>query len=321
MSTVVIVGCGNIGYRHLQAAASVEEGVKRIVVVEPRAERREAIASEPLRPATGTELGFFEALEPVTREVEGAALVVLAVTADRQPAIAARVAELRPKAVLLEKPIAQSRMQLDAVCAAFSQHPPPSGVYVDCARPLFAGWAHVRGIVRRSDRAVELRAEGSGWGFGCNAVHFLEVFRFVTGARSLACTDARLAPVDGGSKRGPAYEEYAGSATFTAPSGDRLVVECTEGAPSAVTLSLRDRDSGELLIVIDEGSGTVRSVESGEERALGALPVSRSTAVVIERLLLGHEVGLPSLTEAAGSHEALFQALARATGVAVFPIT
>jgi len=318
MSTIVIVGCGNIGYRHLQAAVATR-GVDRVVVVEPRSERQSEILATIQ--ADVASVSIVSALEDAAIAIAEARLVVVAVTADAQPGIAARLAELGPAAVLLEKPVAQSSGLLAAVSGAFEDRYPRGGVYVNCARSLFTGWRYVREVIGDMEPAIEMRVAGDGWGYGCNAIHFIEVFRFVTGAGALRCIEADLEPAPGGSKRGERFAEYVGSASFGTASGDRLAIECGAGSPAMAAIEIQAVGSGARLISIDEAAGVVVDHRTSERLPLGAVPVSGSTGVVIERLLRGSAPGLPTLRETAESHGALFASLARATGKRIFAIT
>lgn len=318
MGTIVIIGCGNIGYRHLQAATGTA-GVDRVVVVEARPQRRAEIGSQVFEGPC--ELVTAGAIEDARDAIAEAAMVIVAVTADRQPSVAARLADLGPRVVLLEKPVAQSIGHLDAVTAAFQERCPPGGVYVNCARATFPGWRLARDLILDAGVRVEMTVTGTGWGYGCNAVHFLEAFRFVTAGAGLSCVESALVPQAGASKRGSRYEEYVGTATFRTPQGDRLVLECAEGDPSMVSIEVRAVRGDAPILTIDEPADTVVDHARSRAHPLGALPVSRSTSAIIERAARGVATGLPTLREAVTAHMALFESLRQSTGAHVFAIT
>ena len=105
---VLIVGCGNLGSRHLQAVASLPF-VREIEVVDPRAEAlarvRDLLLEMPQR-QSGVSFRCVAALEDVT---PGGDLCIIATQARGRSEIVFRVSELlHYRSFLIEKVVTQS---------------------------------------------------------------------------------------------------------------------------------------------------------------------------------------------------------------------
>ena len=139
MSHVLVIGCGNIGARHLQAVCGVV-GVETVTVVDRDPSRLDELEGSGKVPATRAELHLHRDLESVLKEGIEIDLAISAVTADQLPGLLPAVCELNPAQILLEKPVAQSRASFDAVCALLADR----RAYVNCIRSSFPGYRSIR---------------------------------------------------------------------------------------------------------------------------------------------------------------------------------
>jgi hypothetical protein len=163
---------------------------------------------------------------------------------------------------------------------------------------------------------------GEDWGLACNAVHFMELFRFLRPSEKLEFKKAELRARPQGSKRGGGFEEFTGSLVFENEGGDRLELVSKEGGTGPGGIRVRARDSkGGLLADIDEGSGRV-ALDGGDALELEIQYVSKTTGLFLEKLRddPGGE-WLPLASGALVSHRALLAALEAATGRREFKIT
>ncbi|MAG55186.1 MAG: hypothetical protein CMJ83_02740 [Planctomycetes bacterium] len=323
-ATVLIVGCGDIGWRHVQAAAGVPS-IGRIVVVEPRQTRRNDIlglAGE----LSEVEVDVVSGLDDAESAINGNGIgcAIAAVTADRQPEVVEGIAAMAPRAVLVEKPAAQSPEALESIIATYSGAISEKRIYVNCVRNLFEGWRRLRDGLAERPGPFHMLVTGEGWGYGCNSVHLVEAFRFAAGAESIACTAAIIEAAPEFSRRGPEFEEFVGSATFRVPHGDTLTLVCGGDGfgPGPIRITVRDKESGAPVFVLEENEGTLHDLVHDVEHPIGSLPVSESTGVFLQKLLAdASDCGLPRLREAAPSHRAVYDSLAKGTGRSQFMIT
>ena len=324
MSTIVVIGCGGIGFRHAQAAVAAH-GVTRVAIVEPNAKRLEAVMTE-LAPGSAASLHPFARIEDARSGLDHADIAIAAITADVQAALMDNILGLGAGTYLFEKPFAQSAATLDSLLGRIERHSRTTAVYVNCSRNMWSPYAGERDLQGSAPDGTALHMEVFGplWGFGCNAVHFLELLRFITGAKTILCETAQLENSPHGNKRGPQFEEFIGTASFRTERGDTLQLTSAgdPAQPAGINVIMRRSTPGSGSFV-DEDLGIVHNLAAGTRRAFTPLFVSASTKPFIEAVLQGRagELPLPSVSEAAIAHRALFQALGKATGRHHFNIT
>lgn len=251
MKRVLVVGCGNIGFRHLQALCRVATPLD-ITVVEPNEAVHERIlgqfdaASEaPHRFELGTEL---------PGEAESFDLVVVATTASQRRAIVESLLSRFDVAVMiLEKVLFQKDADYDAVAESLERH----GVraYVNCGRRTFDGYRDLR---RELHRPVDVVVRGQRLGLASNAVHFLDLAEFLNDASVIAVDATALEPGSVPGKRADVVEIF-GTMRAALDNGATLAVESLDVDPVRIEIELRSADR---VIIIDELART--QSEGGE---------------------------------------------------------
>jgi predicted dehydrogenase len=324
MSVVAIVGCGGIGIRHAQAAIAAR-GVTQAVIVEPNADRLEAVRHE-LVPRAGVTLEAFASLDKAWSSLGRADIVIAAVTADVQAAMIERLLQFNAGAYLFEKPFAQSATALEAFLACIRRDAASAKTFINCSRNMWAPYVALGERQCRGGVGARLHIEVFGplWGLGCNAVHFLELLRYITAADGIACEAAQLAPSPYGNKRGRHFEEFVGTASFRTAHGDtlQLTSSADPAQPAGINVMARWSEEG-LGCLIEEDRGIVYDLDTGTRNSFAPLFVRATTQAFIEAVVENRvgAVSLPSVQDAAIAHRALFQALERATGRHCFDIT
>jgi predicted dehydrogenase len=263
MKSILVVGCGNIGYRHLQAVATLK-GLDTIGVVEKNSERLHEVTLGSLKPTSDARLKGYGDLQQALKDVEAWSGIVSAVTADRQEEVVSTILkEAHPRVLVVEKPIVQSKADL-AKFAASVEHAKDLQVFVNCARSLWKGYQEIQG--RLLDRRVVIEIRGLDFGFGCNGIHFLELFRFLTQANSLKLSEASVQRFNRPHKRGVAIEDFFGVITAQNEKGDKLILRCGEGTGANLDVTIDIRTSeGESLILIDEADNSWWEPERAEK--------------------------------------------------------
>jgi len=322
MTTLAIVGVGNIGWRHLQAALTVEQ-IAEIHCVEPRADQLQA-RLDALQPSDRSRVVSVNgSLEELRRRTPKVDIVISAVMTDLQQQFFGEYLELNPATVVLEKPVAQSRQQIEHMADVADQHGSGARIFVNCSRNLWTGYRDLRARFsqRPAEQRIVVEVIGQQWGLGCNGIHFLELFRFLTDCTEVNHVHSVLAPTPTENKRGAQYEEYCGYMAFENDRHDSLVLASAAGGNQAQLLLVRDTNSGALLHSADEESDTLIDVGQLKKSSLGRRYVSQSTADVLTRLIADGTSGLPSLREILVPHNAFFESLESVFPRKTFAIT
>lgn len=296
MKTIWLIGCGNIGFRHLQALLALPEPAD-ILVIEPALALHDRIRAEiAALPADGHRVRLAQDLPGVG---QGPDLAIVATAAPPRAAIVRALTQDSPaRAVILEKILAQTDAELDAMAGDLSATP----AHVNCPRRYFPGYLALRDRLAQ-DRPLSVTAQGSQFGLGSNAVHFLDLLEFLNGS-PLEGVDA--AGLDAGSKasKRAGFQEIYGTLRARAQNGSSLSVTCRdEEKPS---LAIRVTTASGQRFDIDE-AGSRMTGPDGASEAFGTRFVSQTPEIYGDAL--AGACGLPALADSLRQHRLYLAAL------------
>ncbi len=174
---IVIIGGGQLGSRHLQALAKLEEPAY-ITVVDPSAGALETCQNR-VREVPGWERHAYEFLPEMAKHASLDFAVVATAASVRRQVLETLLATTTVQNVLLEKVLFQRASDCVEVGRLLNQ----KGVkcWVNAARRM---WPFYRGLKQaiQGETVIHFRQTGGGWGLACNAYHFLDLFSFLSGS-------------------------------------------------------------------------------------------------------------------------------------------
>ena len=245
---ILLCGCGNIGFRHLQAL-SVIDTLARITIVEPFVGGHVRITDFIDSEAAGG-ADKYRLLAALPEERERFDLVIIATSADtRQAAFNGIIAQHDAGCILFEKILFQTIAAVDTVADDLEKAKIPA--FVNCGRRGFDSYRALAADFA-GDTPTDITVTGSAFGLASNAVHFLDLAEFLNGAK---LTGVDLSGLDKGvvdSKRA-GFVEIFGTLTAELDNKARLTVACADTDNIAITITVRHRDR---IMVIDELGGT-----------------------------------------------------------------
>lgn len=295
MSTLLVVGAGNIGVRHLESLLEANESAAIVVVDELPAAR---MAAERVW-KTSSYKGRFQALASLDDLPHVTDLAVVATNSKPRATIVHKLLGQGVKNFILEKFLFPDLASYDNVLASLKAA--EAKAWVNCPRRLFPGNEVLASELRGKHLHYQVRAN-STWGMACNAIHFLDHLAFLTGDPPLTRVDnSRLEPGSTPSRR-PGYIEFLGTLkvelgqqTFTAsaadPWGDKIITIIDESG---------------RRVVIDE-SRSQMLFEDGRVRSWHVPYQSELTAAVVRDILSRGACALTGYEYSASLHRPLLR--------------
>lgn len=292
---VRLVGLGNIGFRHLQGLSRMAEeiaidglDVDEAAVARAREEWRNIPSAQ----------GRFSSPEEISSPAD---LTVLATSAAGREALLQRHLDIGSRQFLLEKVVftepdafGRAEQALEAVGAV---------AYVNTARRLWPLHRTIKAMADAAKTPVRLEVVGRNLGLACNGVHFIDLLQMVSGQADISTTRADISR-PWASKR-PGYYEAWGDVTFEG-GGSRLRLSVQPDGPEKPSMRVK---LGDREYVVDEASGVV-TADGDVVADAGRAPYQSELSVEYARPMLGRlPPALPSLSESAKAHEALFEAI------------
>lgn len=312
---VLLVGAGRMGSRHLRGLLAAGATV---AVVDPRAEAREG--------AAGAERAF-----PTLADALGAGgydAAVLAETAAGRLERFAALGEAGVPAVLLEKPLEQSRERAHALAALAREHGVDARV-----NHLFRTLPRFREL-RALGGPYQLSVVGGAYGLACNGIHWIDLARFLSGDGGGRLLYGELDGATIASGRGPEFCDYGGRALFGFEDGTRIFLSSDAASPAPMQATLVHAEVESALFPHDalavdfrRLSGSAKpphlygaDFERSEAPALESDDLWRATEAWAAAVARGEAAQQPPLELALGSHDLLFDLL-ETSGEREFAVT
>jgi len=309
MKSVVIVGAGQLGSRHLQALKGVATPLD-IEVVDPSPdalrvarERYDAITTPvPHRIAFSAR-----------REKPGAVDVAIVATGSkvRRAAMEALLAgEVR--AMILEKLLFANRADYAPMAQRLAAKGAPR-TWVNCPMRVMPPYQAIREELGRGP--VHYRVTGSQFGLVTNAIHYLDHLAHLSGCTEYTLDTSGLdsAPVE--SKR-PGYLEVNGTLAARFADGSRCEMTCFATGTMPVVVEICN-DKRRYIVRESEGKLWQSAEESKwawQERDAPIPFQSQMTTRLVEAILATGDCGLTPFAESVPVHLALLEPLAKFLG-------
>lgn len=293
VADVLLVGLGNIGFRHLQGMGSVADRI-RLWAVDPAEPARERAAAEWAR-LGGTMGGI--AADPAALPGSFATAVLATPARGRLELLRAVLPRITGAGLVLEKvaflSVAEMRAAGDALDAAGKRG------WVNCARRLWP--LHARMKAQLGGRRIAIEVRGRDLGLGSNGVHFLDLLQHLAGEDALETAGFEPRGVMEAKRAG--YFESRGVLRARTPGGSTIAISVTEEDPAATEITLRS-DLGAWRI--EEMKGLVDG--PGGWQGERAPYQSELTGVVVAGILEGR-CDLSPFAASLSAHRVLLDAL------------
>ena len=298
-STVLLLGAGQLGSRYLQGLSGIDRPLN-ITVVDPASASLDVARQrlDEVSPATSHEVQFSTSLDQAPKQLD----LALAVTPAhcRADVVDAISAQHEVSAWILEKVLAQSRQQVDQIERTLAGHP---RVWVNTPRRLMAWHQAIKEqLLASGPTALRVRMAGGHWGLACNAIHFIDLVSWWTGASVDVVDTRRLGDWQPSKRFG--FQEVFGTLVVNFRDGSSLELSCNQSD----ALPRIEVETPEGIWLIEEAAG--KAVGPSGQAIAGKLSFqSALTAPLVEQILTAGRCELPSLADSASQHLPFLEAL------------
>lgn len=235
---ILLIGAGQLGSRHLQGLAHINMPVS-IEVIDPSEASLNTARVRFSEIAKNPHVRDIRFNTTGNGEKNCIDLAVIATGADvRAGVVTALIAEKQVRNLILEKFLFQKESDFERVGALL--HDRQVQAVVNCPRRVYQIYLKLKEIIF-GDGPITFCVDGSNWGLGCNSVHFLDLFTFLTGDyASIKVNDVLLDNTILQSKR-PGFVEFTGSIRGTNSRGDRFKISSRiePGTPLHISIETR----------------------------------------------------------------------------------
>lgn len=307
---VLLVGCGEIGTRHLQALVRLPQ-VEQIEIVDPRPEalvlgraRVEEVADR--HPAMA--LRWLSSLTEATR---GGNLCLVATLAKGRGQLMQDIAKgLDYRAFLVEKIVAQSIREMEELITYVAQR--DLAVWVNFKTRAYPFYKRVKQLID-PEEPIFFSAAGGNSGLATNGVHDADLFVFLDGADRIeraGCSS--IDPILHPSKRGGEVFELSGTLHGCTRKGSQMVLSYMSGYRAWEYISIA---TPRYRWVVDHAQSSAVESDAASGWAWRLVPfdedvlISRMTTDFAADILTRGRCDLPTLEESLIAHRFILDEL------------
>lgn len=293
MFTVLIAGAGNIGSRHLQGTTKSANDLD--IWVYDLSEESLKVAKERFEqmPENGVKkVHYVTNLNEVPDSIDVA--IVASGSKPRAAIIKQVLAAKKVQYMVLEKFLFGKLSEYTEIGELLKT----KGVktWVNCPYRMFDGYKRLKGKLDTKSPLIASFGNGGNWGLCCNAIHYIDIFMYLTGQEDFTVDLSKLEEEVLESKR-PGYIELIGDLTVETPKGDALTLQTSKEGEFIQQIKI---NNGANTIVIDENASTVDF--NGEFFQLGFTFQSGLTGRLIDDLIGKRTCDLSSFETSAHYH-------------------
>lgn len=294
MNTVVLVGAGNLGRRHLQSMKACKNELD-IIVIDPFSgslKLAEQVYEETGLEGAAKKISYFSSLREYKGEVN---ISVVATTASGRLGILEELVERGVTDVVLEKIAFNSTLDIDIATSLMISNEVRG--WVNCPRRMNPFYQNLAAELK-GENIHQFSVHGSNYGMACNAIHFIDLFAFLSSRQDYMINLSGVDSVVQSKRNG--YIEFFGEITGKFLEGPEFKLVC-DNADETVSFCI-EIEMAKKTIVIDEISKTVTALDKGhnnfKELEFRQPYQSELTGPLVDKII---ETGTTDLTKFAES--------------------
>lgn len=306
MRQIGLVGVGNLGGRHLQALSYLREE-SCIFIVDPSKDSLERAKTWFMEKAPGPHLHLLEctSIQELPSELD---MAIVATSSSMRAKIVAELLSCKTvRYLILEKVLFQRVADYYEVQKLIAAH--GCKTWVNCPRRTVAAYHDLASLLR-AEESVSISIRGSGWGLGCNGIHFLDLIALLTGDTTFELDASDVSKELLPSKRS-GYLEFIGRIKGRSRRCAFLSIECLPEGQEPVLIDIQ---SPHYSCQIREFADSIRLATGADRWQERQLPIkakfqSELTGLIVEEIFETGNCALTSYDESMQLHLAFLQAL------------
>jgi hypothetical protein len=302
MLRIAIVGCGEIGSRHLQSLAQLEESAS-ILLIDPSSD---AIATaknrfEDVLPNKAR--GLISIRECQLEEVgPGIDIAIISSSSSVRASLTRELLKhTQPKYIIFEKFLFIEESNYEAIGSLLREHNIKAWVN-QWMSSTYAFRRMAKWFTGENPTSVEV--SGDGWGLACNAVHFIELFDYLNDRGKLTLNSCML---DGGMLPGKRKGYFEVTGKIAIRSANKATLEM---------VSHRAKSNGSYSITMQNNKRMARAILAIDKMSCDYIEDAKSfhedyivprqyniTVKTVQSLMLFSECELPGFDRSAYQHK------------------
>jgi len=307
---ICIVGCGELGSRHLQAVASLP-AISEIHIIDSNLKAFE-LGKSRLKQISdiNQEIKFSWSGKIDQQAAKGDLCIVATQAKGRCQLIKEIFQRLGYRKFLIEKLVAQSLDDYqDLLAFVRANH---LLIWVNCKSRAYSAHKHIKSRLD-PDEPIVFSIIGGNDGLANNGIHAVDLFSFYTKGQKIHRSATHIDPILHPSKRGPEVFDLSGSLYGYSDKGSVFMLSFASGSSAPTLISIV---GSKASFIVDHYKKFAYESHADSNWQWSRIPfeenflVSNMTKAFAADILQESKCDLPTLEECYPAHEFIFEALA-----------
>ena len=301
MASILLLGAGELGSRHLQGLAKIV-GENSIFVIDPSKDSLE-ISEKRLNEMQNRNLNnkitYNSELFNIPDQID---LAIISTNADIRKKLLDDVVNIKDiKNIILEKFLFQKESEFYEIGELLKNK--RINAWVNCARRMYPEFRAIKQkLLNKQIR--DIRVSGSNWAMASNSIHMIDLFSYLTGSDEYIITDNFLFNHIYENKR-PGFIEFNGKIKGRFINNTQFCISCYPGYKADIQIEILLEDSLYIIKQIEQKLIIQRKQNNNwfsEEVDFPVYFQSNLTHLVVEQILKEKKCDLPTYNESMKLH-------------------
>jgi predicted dehydrogenase len=309
MKNFAIIGAGQLGSRHLQGMLNYKRQAQKIYVIDPSLDSLKISKVRASEIEHNHQLFFQQDWDNLPETFN---VVIVATSANvREQVINLLLSQYKVEYLILEKVLFTDFMAYQRVSELLKSK--SMKTWVNHPRRMFISYHELKNIIGENFIGT-FQLTGGNWGLGCNGLHFLDLFEYLSGSK-LEIIDADWVDSEMLESKRKGFVEFTGTLKGKLANGSNFQITSLKGEQSAGTIAIFDGVN--RFIIQESGAPAIYHLKNPEAFKQNTIPFtmefqSSLTTKLLEDLLSSGNCNLPTYEEAKQTHELFISALLQA---------
>ena len=296
---ILLVGCGNIGSRHLQALVKIPYETE-IDIIEPNIDAQN-LAKNRLNESQFEESLFRIKWNTSIDHSRNYDLVILATPSKNRFELIKTLINDGNRRFLVEKMVCQSKQEYEFILSLINST--NSKAWINASRRYYDSYQKIKNQLEH-DSQISIHVNTGNMGLGSNAIHFLDLFSWFTENDNFTLNGDFLDNEIQENKRGIEYKEFSGMIVGKSPKNSTITLNFSQKKDLPLYVSFFQNDKS---FIIDETNEIIFDHNSEERLEFKIEFQSTLTTKIVKDIFEHDESLLPTLKELKIAHYELFR--------------
>ncbi|WP_371504470.1 Gfo/Idh/MocA family oxidoreductase [Nitrosopumilus adriaticus] len=300
IKSITIVGCGNIGSRHLQAISKLK-GCLDIHIVEPNSNSRKIATSRlnKLPNISRHNYNWHQNIDELSSDTD---LTIVSTSSNNRVKLISKLIDKGHSRFLTEKVVCQSKKEYDLLLRILKKNKAKG--WINFPRHYFPFYQKIIPMFQTKEPLV-LTVTGGNFGLASNTIHFIDLFSWILNTSKIDLTGKFLHQKILSNKRGSLYKEFSGTIIGKHKNS---VLSISSFHNSNMSLIV-DIFNSKFRIIFDEINQNIIFYEPTKLRKFQFeyIHVSDSTTLISKEILQNDDCNLPTIADSYEQHIELFK--------------